>query len=35
MIHRKYGFTYRVVMGIERLIKFGSQKRVTLRITRG
>jgi len=35
MIRRKYGFAYRVVMGIERLIKFGSQKRVTLRITRG
>ena len=35
MIRRKYGFAYRIVMGIERLIKFGSQKRVTLRITRG
>ena len=34
MIRRKYGLGYRVVMGIERLIKFGPEKRVTLRITR-
>jgi uncharacterized protein len=34
MIRRKYGFAYQVVMGIERLIKFGPEKRVTLRITR-
>jgi hypothetical protein len=34
MIRRKYGLRYRVVMAIERLIKFGPEKRVTLRITR-
>jgi PPOX class probable F420-dependent enzyme len=34
MIRRKYGLGYRVVMAIERLIKFGQEKRVTLRITR-
>ncbi len=34
MIRRKYGLGYWVVMGIERLIKFGPEKRVTLRITR-
>ena len=34
MIRRKYGLGYRVVMAIERLIKFGPEKRVTLRITR-
>ena len=33
MIRRKYGLAYSVIMGIERLIKFGSEKRVTLRIT--
>jgi PPOX class probable F420-dependent enzyme len=33
-IRRKYGLGYRVVMAIERLIKFGPEKRVTLRITR-
>jgi len=34
MIRRKYGLGYWVVMGIERLIKFGPEKRVVLRITR-
>jgi uncharacterized protein len=34
MIRRKCGIAYQVVMGIERLIKFGPEKRVTLRITR-
>jgi PPOX class probable F420-dependent enzyme len=35
IIRRKYGLGYRVVMGIERLIKFGQEKkRVVLRITR-
>ena len=34
MIRRKYGLAYRVVMSIERLIKFGPEKRVTLHITR-
>ncbi len=34
IIRRKYGLGYRVVMGIERLIKFGQEKRVILRITR-
>ena len=34
MIRRKYGLGYRVVMAIERLVKFGPEKRVTLRITR-
>jgi PPOX class probable F420-dependent enzyme len=34
IIRRKYGLGYRVVMAIERLIKFGPQKRVVLRITR-
>ena len=34
IIRRKYGLGYRVVMAIERLIKFGSEKRVVLRITR-
>ena len=34
MIRRKYGLGYRMVMAIERLIKFGPEKRVTLRITR-
>jgi uncharacterized protein len=33
IIRRKYGLGYRVVMGIERLIKFGQEKRVILRIT--
>jgi PPOX class probable F420-dependent enzyme len=33
IIRRKYGLGYRVVMGIERLMKFGQEKRVTLRIT--
>ena len=34
IIRRKYGLGYRVVMGIERLIKFGQENRVILRITR-
>jgi PPOX class probable F420-dependent enzyme len=34
IIRRKYGLGYRVVMGIERLIKSGQEKRVILRITR-
>jgi hypothetical protein len=34
MIRRKYGLGYRVVMAIERLIKFGPEKRVVLRIGR-
>ncbi len=34
IIRRKYRFGYQVVMAIERLIKFGPEKRVTLRITR-
>ena len=34
MIRRKYGLAYRVVMSIERVIKFGPEKRVTLRIAR-
>ena len=34
IIRRKYGLGYRVVMGIERLIKFGQEKRVILRIAR-
>jgi PPOX class probable F420-dependent enzyme len=34
IICRKYGLGYRVVMGIERLIKFGQEKRVILRIAR-
>jgi PPOX class probable F420-dependent enzyme len=34
IIRRKYGLGYRVVMGIERLIKGGQEKRVILRITR-
>ena len=34
IIRRKYGLGYRVVVAIERLIKFGPQKRVVLRITR-
>jgi len=34
IIRRKYGLGYRVVMGIERLIKPGQEKRVILRITR-
>ena len=34
IIRREYGLGYRVVMGIERLIKFGQEKRVILRITR-
>ena len=34
MLRRKYGLGYRVVMGIERLIKFGQEKRVILRIAR-
>jgi uncharacterized protein len=34
IIRRKYGLGYRVVMAIERLIKFGPEKRVVLRITR-
>ena len=33
IIRRKYGLGYMVVMGIERLIKSGQQKRVILRIT--
>jgi uncharacterized protein len=33
IIRREYGLGYRVVMGIERLIKFGQEKRVILRIT--
>ena len=32
-IRRKYGLGYWVIMGIERLIRFGPEKRVTLRIT--
>jgi PPOX class probable F420-dependent enzyme len=34
IIRRKYGLGYRVIMAIERLIKFGPEKRVVLRITR-
>jgi PPOX class probable F420-dependent enzyme len=34
IIRRKYGLKYRVVMGIERLIKSGQENRVILRITR-
>src|SRR5918997_3465895 len=34
MIRRKYGLGHRGVMAIERLIKFGPEKRVVLRITR-
>ena len=34
IIRRKYGLEYRVVMGIERLIKSGQENRVILRITR-
>ena len=34
IIRRKYRLGYRVVMAIERLIKFGPEKRVVLRITR-
>jgi PPOX class probable F420-dependent enzyme len=34
IIRRKYGLEYRVVMGIERLIKSGQKNRVILRITR-
>ena len=34
IIRRKYGLGYGVVMAIERLIKFGPEKRVVLRITR-
>jgi uncharacterized protein len=34
IIRRKYGLAYPVIMGIERLIKFGPEKRLTLRITR-
>ena len=34
MLRRKYGLGYRVIMTIERLIKFGPEKRVVLRITR-
>ena len=34
MIRRKYGLVYQVIMAIERLIKFGPEKRVVLRITR-
>jgi uncharacterized protein len=34
IIRRKYGLEYRVVMGIERLIKSGQEERVILRITR-
>ena len=33
MLRRKYGLGYRVIMTIERLIKFGPEKRVVLRIT--
>ena len=33
MIRREYGLAYSVIMGIERLIRFGLEKRVTLRIT--
>jgi PPOX class probable F420-dependent enzyme len=34
IIRRKYGLGYRVVMAIERLLKFGSEKRVVVRIAR-
>jgi uncharacterized protein len=34
IIRRKYGLEYRVVMGIERLIKSGQENRAILRITR-
>ena len=34
IIRRKYGLGYRVIMATERLIKFGPEKRVVLRITR-
>ena len=34
IIRRKYGLGYRVVMGIERLMKSGQEKRVILLITR-
>lgn len=34
MIRKKYGLAYPVIMGIERLIRLGPEKRVTLRITR-
>ena len=34
IIRSKYGLGYRVVMAIERLVKFGPEKRVALRITR-
>lgn len=34
IIRRKYGLKYRVVMGIERLIKSGQENRAILRITR-
>src|SRR5215203_941999 len=33
-IRRKYGLGYRVVMGIERMMKLGQEKRVILLITR-
>jgi uncharacterized protein len=34
IIRRKYGLEYRMVMGIERLIKSGQENRAILRITR-
>ena len=33
IIRRKYGIEYRVVLGIERLVKSGEEARVILRIT--
>ena len=33
MLRRKYGLGYRVIMSIERLVKFGPEKRVIVRIT--
>ena len=33
VIRRKYGIEYRVVLGIERLVKSGQEARVILRIT--
>jgi hypothetical protein len=34
LLRRKYGLAYLVIISIERLIKFGPEKRFTLRITR-
>jgi len=34
LLRRKYGLAYPVIMGIERLVKFGPEKRFALRITR-